>query len=76
MWAIGTEAAVNRKARNPKEYGFSHGIRGKYAACMAAGSRVVVLDPDVARVFPDSKSVNEVLRALAVIFKRRSRRAS
>jgi hypothetical protein len=64
------------KTRKPKEYDFSHGIRGKYAARLAAGSRVVVLDPDVARVFPDSKSVNEVLRALAVIFKRRSRKAS
>jgi hypothetical protein len=58
-----------------KEYDFSRGIRGKYARRFAPGSRAVVLDPDVARVFPDSKSVNEVLRALAVL-RRRRRKAS
>lgn len=31
------------------------------------GRNVVVLDPDVARVFPDSESVNQALRALAGI---------
>jgi hypothetical protein len=64
------------KTRKRSEYDFPRGIRGKYAVRLAAGSRVVVLDPDVARVFPDSKSVNEILRALAGIFKRRSRKAS
>ncbi len=45
------------------EYDFSKGVRGKYAA-RYAGSNVVVLEPDVARTFPDSKSVNAALRAL------------
>lgn len=40
------------------EYDFSSGVRGKYAARFARGSHVVVLDPDVARVFTDSESVN------------------
>lgn len=59
-----------------KEYDFSRGVRGKYARRFASGSRVIVLDPDVARVFPDSKSVNQVLRALTVIVKRQRRKAS
>jgi hypothetical protein len=32
--------------------------RGKYAARMADGSNIVRLDPDIARAFPDSPSVN------------------
>jgi len=38
-------------------------------------SHVVVLDPDVAAVFPDAETVNSVLRALAkIILRRRTRR--
>jgi hypothetical protein len=47
------------------EYDFSRGVRGKYAARMAKGSNVVVLDRDVQKLFPDSASVNTALRALA-----------
>jgi hypothetical protein len=46
--------------------------RGKYAARMAEGSNIVCLDPDVARAFPDSASVNEALRSLLAIAKRTS----
>jgi hypothetical protein len=46
------------------EYDFSKGVRGKYASRFAAGSNVVVIDPDIAKVFPDSKAVNEALRTL------------
>ena len=52
------------------EYDFSGGVRGKYAERFAKGSNVVVLDEDVARVFPDSASVNAALRALARIAER------
>ena len=48
-----------------KEYDFSSGVRGKYAGRLAEGSNVIVLDPDVAEVFSDSKAVNEALRLLA-----------
>jgi len=34
-------------------YDFSGGIRGKYARRYAEGTNVVVLDPDVAREFPN-----------------------
>ncbi len=54
------------------EYDFSGGVRGKYAGRFAKGCNVVVLDPDVARVFTDSKSVNQALRALAGIIQHQS----
>jgi hypothetical protein len=57
------------------EYDFSGGVRGKYAGRFARGSNVVVLDPDVAEVFPDSESVNSALRALVGIVQRRSEKA-
>jgi hypothetical protein len=57
------------------EYDFSGGVRGKHAARYAQGSNVVVLDPDVAEVFPDSESVNKALRALAEIIQSRSENA-
>jgi uncharacterized DUF497 family protein len=47
-----------------EEYDFSHGVRGKYARRYAQGTNVVVLEPDVARVFSDSKSVNILLRKI------------
>ncbi len=54
------------------EYDFSSGVRGKYASRFAEGSNVVVLDPDVAEVFPDTESVNRALRALADIIRQQS----
>ena len=48
-------------------YDFSEGIRGKYARRYAEGTNVVVLDPDVAREFPNGDIVNETLRAVAQI---------
>jgi hypothetical protein len=56
-----------------KEYDFSRGVRGKYAKRYAEGTNVVVLDPDVAEFFPDHDSVNESLRSLASIIRRRSK---
>ena len=46
------------------EYDFASGVRGKYATRFAAGSNVVILDPDVAKRFGDSASVNDALRSL------------
>jgi hypothetical protein len=48
-----------------KEYDFSEARRAKYADRYAKGSNVVVLDPDVAAVYPDSESVNRTLREVA-----------
>ncbi len=52
------------------EYDFSGGVRGKYYKEYMSGTNVVVLDPDVFEVFPDSSTVNEALRFLAQLAKR------
>ena len=54
-----------------REYDFRGGVRGKYAKRYAEGANVVVIDPDVAEFFPDHDSVNDALRGLAEIIKRR-----
>jgi hypothetical protein len=51
------------------EYDFSQGVRGKHAAKYAAGTNVVVLEPDVAREFGTSKVVNETLRTVAILLR-------
>lgn len=45
-------------------------VRGKYAAKLRENLNVVVLDPDIADVFPYAASVNAALRALADIARR------
>ena len=57
-----------------REYDFSRGVRGKYAKRYAKGSNVVVLDPDVAKLYPDAEAVNRALRALAEAAPRSVRR--
>jgi hypothetical protein len=57
-------------------YDFSGGVRGKYAHRYAEGTNIVLLDPDVARVFPDGQSVNETLRAAAQIVRIQEKRQS
>ncbi len=62
---------MKKKSSKPKpddlrsEYDFRGGVRGKYFHRFARGSNVVVLEPDVAKIFTDSKSVNRSLRRLA-----------
>ena len=46
------------------EYDFSKGVRGKYAQKYTEGTNIVVLEPDVAAIFPTSEAVNEALRTL------------
>ena len=55
-------------------YDFTGGIRGKYARRYAEGTNVVVLDPDVARLFPNREAVNDTLRAVAQIVQIQERR--
>ena len=54
-----------------KEYDFRNAEVGKYAKRYAVGTNVVLLDPDIAALFPDSKSVNETLRSLVRVGERR-----
>ena len=60
-------------------YDFTGGVRGKYARRYAESTNVVVLDPDVAKFFPNRQTVNETLRAVAQIVQiqeQRQRRTS
>ena len=41
------------------------GVRGKYYQEATAGTNLVLIDPELANVFPDSESVNRALRLLA-----------
>lgn len=56
------------------EYDISKSQPNKYALRYKPGSVVVVLDPDVATTFGNSKEANEALRALAGIIQSRGPR--
>ena len=58
-----------------KEYDFSKGARGKYAAKYKGGTNLVLLDPDVAKVFKTPHSVNQALRSLTQILKSQGQKA-
>jgi hypothetical protein len=61
---------VSRASKTDEEllpeyrFDYSKAKPNRFAAELKAGSRAIVLDPDVARVFPSTESVNAVLRAL------------
>jgi len=58
------------------EYDFSAATRGVTAARYAEGANVVVIDPEVLDVFPDSGTVNNALRALAPVLRQQCRAAT
>jgi hypothetical protein len=71
--------AKSKSVREPNnddilpEYDFSKARRNPYATRYREGTNVVLLDPDVAKDFPDSAAVNEALRALSSIIQRRAK---
>jgi len=66
-----TDKAAEHEMR--AEYDFSHGVRGKYVRRYAQGADVVVLEADVAKVFPNAEAVSDSLRALAGIIRRQQK---
>jgi hypothetical protein len=60
--------ASTRKADElRREYDLSKlkgGVRGKYYRRALAGTNLVLIDPKLAEVFPDTESVNRALRLL------------
>jgi len=50
-----------------EEYDFSGGVRGKHHQAYRKRTNLVLLDPDVAKIFKDSTTVNSALRMLAQI---------
>ena len=50
------------------DFDYSKAVRGKYyRRLIDEGANVAVLDPDIAKAFHDSASVNEALRSLLEI---------
>lgn len=67
--------AANKEELRPeyKRSDFPKGlVRGKYAKRLRASSNIVVLDPEVARAFPNQEAVNSALRSLIQIAERHS----
>ncbi len=54
-----------------EEYDFINGIQAKYSKRYEEGTHVVVIDPDGAKYFPDHDSVNQTVRSLTEIIKRK-----
>jgi hypothetical protein len=63
------KAPINKQADALRpEYDLSKlrgGVRGKYYRPALAGTNLVLIEPDLAHVFPDTESVNRALRLLA-----------
>ena len=54
---------VSDELRPEYDCDYSKGVRGKYyKRILKEGANVVVLEPDVAKAFPDSAAVNDALR--------------
>ena len=76
----GRGRSTNELRAEYKRSDFGELVRGKYAGRVAASCNVVVLDPQVARVFPNEPAVNDALRSLIAVatmsarLTRRSRR--
>ncbi len=51
-------------------------VRGKYAERLREASNVVVLEPEVARAFPNQEAVNSALLSLIQIAKKTTRPTS
>jgi hypothetical protein len=60
--------------RSEYNFDYSKAVRGKYSKrILEKGSNVVILEPDVAKVFVDSASVNDALRSLIDLTKTTNR---
>ncbi len=56
---------ISDELRPEYDFDYSKAIRGKYhKRILEEGSNVVMLEPDVAKVFVDSAAVNDALRSL------------
>lgn len=61
---------IMKELRPEYEFDYSEAIRGKYVKrLIEEGANVVVLDPEVAKVFTSSAAVNEAPKSLLEITK-------
>ena len=56
--------AIDELRREYKRADFRTLVRGKYAERVAEASNVVVLEPEVAKAFPNDQAVNRALRTI------------
>lgn len=56
------KAMKNQDDEMRPEYDLRGGVRGKYYERYKQGTNVVLLEPDLAKVFRDSATVNSALR--------------
>jgi hypothetical protein len=69
-----TRQPLSDKDTMRAEYDFSKAVRGATAKRYAEGTNVVLLDPDVAEIFPNARAVNEALRTIARLTRTASRK--
>jgi hypothetical protein len=56
---------MSDELRPEYNFDYSKGVRGKYyKRILKEGANVVVLEPDVAKAFPNSAAVNDALRVV------------
>jgi len=62
------ESASKNNSKMRAEYDLSKlkgGVRGKYYRRATSGTNLVLIEPEVAEIFPDTESVNRALKLLA-----------
>jgi hypothetical protein len=52
-----------------KKEDLGQGVLGKYYESYQSGTNIILLDPEVAAVFPNSESVNQALKSLIEVAK-------
>ena len=68
---------VADELRPEYNFDYSKAVRGKYyRRLLKEGSNVVVLEPDVAKAFPNSDAVNDALRSVLKTRQSRTSRSS
>lgn len=68
---------VADELRPEYNFDYSKAVRGKYyRRLLKEGSNVVVLEPDVAKAFPNSNAVNDALRSVLKARQSRTSRSS
>jgi hypothetical protein len=71
-----TRARAKRADEMRPEYDFNYSRAkpNRFAGRIAKDQTVVLLDPELSKVFPDSESVNTALRAIIAALPRKDRR--
>lgn len=65
---------ISKDPNMMEEYDFSKGIRGKYSKRFTEGTNVVVIDPDVAEYFFNTKAINDALRSMIPVIQQNVKR--